>query len=58
MTACGVCTALAEELKQAREAKEHSKAYDAAAEIRNHPHPGKTKSPESARPALQPFQVT
>jgi hypothetical protein len=36
---CGVCTALAKELTEARQAKAHSKAYDAAAEIRNHPHP-------------------
>ncbi|MEU3374548.1 hypothetical protein ABZ734_29415 [Streptomyces sp. NPDC006660] len=38
---CGVCTALAAELARAREAKEHREAYDAAAEIRNHPHPVK-----------------
>ena len=35
---CGVCTALAEELTEARLAKEYSRAYDTAAEIRNHPH--------------------
>ncbi|MFI6051691.1 hypothetical protein ACIBCO_16575 [Streptomyces violascens] len=43
--ACGVCAALAKELATARAAQEHSRAYDAAAEIRNHPHaapaPGK-----------------
>ncbi|MGW1867372.1 hypothetical protein ACWCPS_17615 [Streptomyces mauvecolor] len=41
---CGVCTALASELKQAREAPGHGKAYDAAAEIRNHPHPHRPQS--------------
>ncbi|MEU1077432.1 MULTISPECIES: hypothetical protein [unclassified Streptomyces] len=40
---CGVCTALAAELATAREAKDHGKAYEAAAEIRNHPHPVKRK---------------
>uniref|UniRef100_A0AAU2V7Z6 Uncharacterized protein n=1 Tax=Streptomyces sp. NBC_00003 TaxID=2903608 RepID=A0AAU2V7Z6_9ACTN len=38
---CGVCAALAEELATARRGKEHSRAYDAAAEIRNHPHPAR-----------------
>jgi hypothetical protein len=38
---CGVCTALSAELSEAREAKEWGSAYDAAAEIRNHPHPVK-----------------
>ncbi|WP_199831809.1 hypothetical protein [Streptomyces sp. ERV7] len=38
---CGVCTAPAAELSEAREAKDHGKAYDAAVEIRNHPHPEK-----------------
>ncbi|MGW2818635.1 hypothetical protein [Streptomyces sp. NPDC001415] len=36
---CGVCAALAKELAGARAAGVYSKAYDAAAEIRNHPHP-------------------
>ncbi|WP_406507152.1 hypothetical protein [Streptomyces sp. NBC_00212] len=40
---CGVCTALAAELTGAREAKDHGTAYDAVAEIRNHPHPVKRK---------------
>ncbi|MEU9102401.1 hypothetical protein [Streptomyces sp. NPDC048361] len=35
---CGVCTALARELREARVAKKWSVAYDAAAEVRNHPH--------------------
>jgi hypothetical protein len=35
---CGVCEALAKELAEARLAKEYNRAYDAAAEIRNHPH--------------------
>ncbi|WP_438291782.1 hypothetical protein [Streptomyces sp. HUAS TT7] len=34
---CGVCTALARELDEARAAKDWSRAYDAAAEVRNHP---------------------
>jgi hypothetical protein len=38
VTECGVCVALAKELAEARLAKEHNRAYDAAAEIRNHPH--------------------
>ncbi|AYG83290.1 hypothetical protein DWB77_05486 [Streptomyces hundungensis] len=38
---CGVCTALSAELSEARKAKQHGKAYDAAAEIRNHPHPSR-----------------
>ncbi|WP_371653396.1 MULTISPECIES: hypothetical protein [unclassified Streptomyces] len=41
VAACGVCAALATELAEAREATEYGKAYDAAAEIRNHPHPVK-----------------
>lgn len=40
---CGVCAALVRELTEARDAKEHSKAYDAAKEIRNHPHQVKGK---------------
>ncbi|WP_053730798.1 hypothetical protein [Streptomyces sp. WM6378] len=48
---CGVCAALAEELAAARRDKEYSRAYDAAAEIRNHPHPA--RAPRAAsRPAL------
>ncbi|MFE9403708.1 hypothetical protein ACFYNY_18225 [Streptomyces sp. NPDC006530] len=35
---CGVCAALAKELAGARAQREYSRAYDAAAEIRNHPH--------------------
>lgn len=35
---CGVCVALAGELRAARAASKWSAAYDAAAEIRNHPH--------------------
>ncbi|MFG2717113.1 hypothetical protein ACGFW5_02215 [Streptomyces sp. NPDC048416] len=35
---CGVCAALAKELEEARAAHKGSAAYDAAAEIRNHPH--------------------
>lgn len=38
---CGVCTALAAELSEARRTQDHGKAYDAAAEIRNHPHPAR-----------------
>ncbi|MFI5703761.1 hypothetical protein ACIA78_27410 [Streptomyces xanthochromogenes] len=33
---CGVCTALMRELEETKKAKEWSKAYEAAAEIRNH----------------------
>ncbi|MEU5434158.1 hypothetical protein AB0G73_12375 [Streptomyces sp. NPDC020719] len=40
---CGVCAALARELAEARGAKEHGKAYTAAKEIRNHPHPVKRR---------------
>ncbi|MFD7163091.1 hypothetical protein [Streptomyces violascens] len=40
---CGVCTALSAELSEARKANDHGTAYDTAAEIRNHPHPAKTK---------------
>lgn len=48
---CGVCAALGGELAAARRDKEYSKAYDAAAEIRNHPHPA--RAPRAAsRPAL------
>lgn len=40
-TGCGVCAALVGELESAREAKSWRKAYDAAAEVRNHPHAGR-----------------
>ncbi|MFE4856984.1 hypothetical protein [Streptomyces sp. NPDC056670] len=33
---CGVCNALVSELKEAKKAREWSKAYEAAAEVRNH----------------------
>ncbi len=36
--ACGVCTALVKELEEAKAAQRWSDAYDAAAEVRNHPH--------------------
>ncbi len=35
---CGVCTALIAELEEAMKADRWSAAYDAAAEVRNHPH--------------------
>ncbi|MBX7471426.1 hypothetical protein K1Y80_35790 [Streptomyces sp. MAG02] len=35
---CGVCAALVKELEEARTAKGWSAAYEAAAEVRNHPH--------------------
>ncbi len=35
---CGVCTALVQELAEAKQAKDWSAAFDAAAEVRNHPH--------------------
>ncbi|MFI6471820.1 hypothetical protein ACIBL5_16425 [Streptomyces sp. NPDC050516] len=38
---CGVCAALAKQLEAAKRAKDWGKAYDAAAEVRNHPHPKK-----------------
>jgi hypothetical protein len=34
---CGVCTALVRELEDAKQAKNWTAAYDAAAEVRNHP---------------------
>lgn len=33
---CGVCNALVSELKEAKKARAWSKAYEAAAEVRNH----------------------
>uniref|UniRef100_A0AAU2V930 Uncharacterized protein n=1 Tax=Streptomyces sp. NBC_00003 TaxID=2903608 RepID=A0AAU2V930_9ACTN len=45
---CGVCAALARELAAARKADEHGKAYDAAAEIRNHPHQNPHQRSEKA----------
>ncbi|MFE9409618.1 hypothetical protein ACFYN0_12630 [Streptomyces sp. NPDC006704] len=40
---CGVCAALARELEEAKAAEKWSAAYDAAAEVRNHPHPGRAR---------------
>ncbi|AYG83864.1 hypothetical protein DWB77_06065 [Streptomyces hundungensis] len=38
---CGVCAALVKELGEAKAAEKWSAAYDAAAEVRNHPHAAK-----------------
>lgn len=45
---CGVCAALVRELAEAKAAQRWSAAYDAAAEVRNHPHA--TPRPNSPRP--------
>lgn len=39
---CGVCMALARQRKEALTRSDRSKAYEAAAEIRNHPHRGRS----------------
>lgn len=40
---CGVCKALDRQFAEAEKHKDHRAMYQAAAEIRNHPHDGKQK---------------